>query len=269
MWVATFVVVGFAVAAVYAAGLLRGRDDRHHRMGFTVPFAFATVAAIVQPFVGHVLGARLYGDQPTKLAAIELAPHAEDHAPLVIGGVYLDGERRFAIELPQLGSIISRGAPGREVPGIADVPEADRPDDELVTATHWSFQLMVGLGLGLAGLGGAYWWARRRGRDWLGRRWFLRAAVAAGAAAIATLELGWTTTELGRQPWIAYGQMRVVDAVTGVSGLSVWLTFAVLTSVYAALGVAAVLVLRSMARRWREGEPADLPTPYSPEELAR
>jgi cytochrome d ubiquinol oxidase subunit I len=264
MWVATFVVVGFAVAAVYAVGLMRGRDDRHHRMGFAVPFAFATVAALVQPLVGHVLGARLAGDQPTKLAAIELAPEAEDHAPLVIGGFLLDGERRFAIELPDLGSIISRGAPDRVVPGIADFPEADRPADELVTATHWSFQLMVGLGLALAALSAAYWWARRRGRDWLGRRWFLRAAVGAGAAAIVTLELGWTTTELGRQPWIAYGQMRIVDAVTGVSGVGVWITFVVLTSVYAALGLGATLVLRSMARRWREGAPTDLPTPYGP-----
>jgi hypothetical protein len=28
--------------------------------------------------------------------------------------------------------------------------------------------------------------------------------------------------------------------------------------------VAATLVLRSMARRWREGAPLDLPTPYGP-----
>jgi cytochrome d ubiquinol oxidase subunit I len=262
MWVATFMVVGFSVAAVYAAGLLRGRDDRHHRLGFSVAFAFAAVSALAQPLVGHVLGARLAGDQPSKLAAIELSPHAEDHAPLALGGVYLDGERRYSVEIPWLGSLISRGAVDRTVPGLDEVPVTDRPDDGLVTAVHWSFQLMVGLGLALAALGAGYWWARRRGRDWLQRRWFLRLAVAAGGASIASLELGWTTTELGRQPWIAYGQMRIVDAVTHGSG--VWITFVALTSVYAALGVAATLVLRSMARRWREGEPIDLPTPYGP-----
>jgi cytochrome d ubiquinol oxidase subunit I len=261
MFAATFMVVGFCTAAVYATGLLRGRDDRHHRLGFAVPFAFATVAALTQPVLGHVLGMRLAGDQPSKLAAIELSPHAEAHAPLAIGGVYLDGERRYAIEIPDLGSLISRAAVDRAVPGLDAIPADERPDDSLVTAVHWSFQLMVGLGLALMALGVGYWWAVRRGRDWLAQRWFLRAAVLAGAASIASLELGWTTTELGRQPWIVYGYMKVADAVTGNDG--VWITFGVLSGIYVAMGIAATVVLRSMARRWREGEPIDLPTPYS------
>ena len=33
MWIATVMVVGFLVAAVYATGILRGRDNRHHRLG--------------------------------------------------------------------------------------------------------------------------------------------------------------------------------------------------------------------------------------------
>ena len=38
MWIATFMVTGFVVAAVYARGMLVGRNDHHHRLGFTVPF---------------------------------------------------------------------------------------------------------------------------------------------------------------------------------------------------------------------------------------
>ena len=263
MWVGTFLVVGFTVAAVYAAGMLRGRDDRHHRVGFTVAFAFGTVAAITQPLVGHLLGSRLAADQPSKLAAIELSAHPEDHAPLAIGGIYLDGQRRFALEIPDLGSLISRGAVDRTVPGLDAIPADARPDDALVTMVHWSFQLMVGLGLALMGLSASFWWARRRGRDWLQRRWFLRTAVAAGGASIASLELGWMTTELGRQPWIVYGYLRIADAVTRNAG--VWITFGVLSTVYLAMGVGAAIVLLSMARRWRDGEALDLPTPYGPE----
>src|SRR4051794_18133830 len=60
MWVAAFMVVGLLVSGVYAFGLLRGRDDAHHRLGFTVPFMFASVAALGQPLVGHVLGMRIH-----------------------------------------------------------------------------------------------------------------------------------------------------------------------------------------------------------------
>ena len=41
MFVAAYAVAGFLTAAVYAVGMLRGRTDRRHRIGFTVPFAFA------------------------------------------------------------------------------------------------------------------------------------------------------------------------------------------------------------------------------------
>ena len=131
-----------------------------------------------------------------------------------------------------------------------------------MTLVHWSFQLMDGIGTLLLAFSAAYWIARRRGRDWLRSRRFLRAAVVAGPAAIAALELGWVTTEVGRQPWIAHEVMRVEDAVT--TGAGVWIALVGLVVIYASMAVATLLVLRSMARRWRERADADLPTPYGP-----
>ncbi|HEX2783383.1 MAG TPA: cytochrome ubiquinol oxidase subunit I [Ilumatobacteraceae bacterium] len=87
------------------------------------------------------------------------------------------------------------------------------------------------------------------------------AAVAAGPLAVLALELGWMTTELGRQPWIVYHVMHIRDAVSRDN--AIWVSFAVLLLVYAGMVIGAVAVLRSMARRWREGSAIDLPTPYS------
>jgi len=262
MWVATVMVVGFCTASVYATGLLRGRDDRHHRLGFRVGFAFAAVAALFQPLVGHLAGARLAGAQPTKLAAMDLAVETEQPAPLVIGGVLVDGERRFAIEIPKLGSLIARASVDRPVVGLDAFAAADRPKDALVSTVHLTFQAMVGLGLSLAALGAVFWLAVRRGRDLLASRRFLWVALLAGPASVAALELGWMTTELGRQPWVVYRLLRVEDAVTRGSG--VWMTLAALVAGYTLMTVMATITLRSMARRWRAGEPLELPTPYSP-----
>ena len=103
MFVATYLVTGFVVAAVYAVGILRGRRDRAHHLGFVVAFAFATVAALVQPVIGHVAGMRLATDQPSKLAAMELSLETETHSPLIIGGVLIDGEVRGGIRIPNVG----------------------------------------------------------------------------------------------------------------------------------------------------------------------
>ena len=259
MWVGAFMVVGFVVAAVYAAGMLRGRRDAHHRLGFGVPFAFATIAALLQPVIGHLLGIRLGETQPSKLAAFELATTTEQPAPLRVGGLLVDGEPRWFLEIPRWGSFIARGSFSKPVRGLDTFPPADQPP---VNLTHVAFQSMVGIGSLLALAVLAFWIARWRGRDPLRNRWVLRGLVAAGPLAVVALESGWVATEVGRQPWVVFGYLRTTDAA-GSNGW-LWLLLVVTGVVYAAMTVGAVIVLRSMARRWRAGE-ENLPSPYGPE----
>ncbi|GAB2496604.1 hypothetical protein GCM10027063_39550 [Promicromonospora xylanilytica] len=98
----------FTIAGVYAVGMLRGRRDAHHRLWFLIPFSFASVAAIVQPVIGHLLGGGLGDRQPAKLAAFELATTTESPSPLRIGGLLIDGEVHCALDVPVLGSLIAQ-----------------------------------------------------------------------------------------------------------------------------------------------------------------
>ena len=97
--------------------------------------------------------------------------------------------------------------------------------------------------------------------------WFLRAVAISGAGAILALWCGWIVTEVGRQPWIVQGYMRTSEAVTDAKGI--WFSFALVLLLYAAIGTIAILVLRGMSRRWREGgaEP-DVDTPLRAEPAA-
>jgi cytochrome d ubiquinol oxidase subunit I len=262
MWVGAYVVVGLLVAGAYAVGMLRGRRDRHHRLGFLIPFVFATVAAISQPFVGHVLGLRVAETQPAKLAAFELAETTEQPAPLRLGGVIIDGEVRYNIDIPKIGSLIARNSFDKPVPGLDSIPEDEHPP---VNITHLAFQTMVGIGTLLAGMTALFWLLLWRGRDLTRHRWFLRAVAVAGPLAVIALEAGWIATEVGRQPWVVWQVLRTTEA----AGDSPWIWWSLTGTivVYTGLTVGAVVVLRSMARRWREGE-HDLPSPYGPQSAA-
>lgn len=260
MWLAAYMVVGFVLAAVYAVGMLRGRRDQHHRLGFMVPFVFASVAALAQPVVGHLLGGNLGDRQPAKLAAFELAETTESPSPLRIGGWMVDGEVYGAIDIPVLGSIIAQNSFTEPVSGLDTIPVADHPP---VNLTHWAFQTMVGIGTLLALAVVVFWIARWRNRDLLENTWFLRFAAVAGPLAVLAMEAGWVATEVGRQPWVVYGVLRTSDAAGSNSGL--WWLLATTVLVYAGLTVGAVLVLRSMASRWRAGD-MELPSPYGPQQ---
>jgi cytochrome d ubiquinol oxidase subunit I len=84
--------------------------------------------------------------------------------------------------------------------------------------------------------------------------WFYRAVMAAGPMALVALIAGWTTTEVGRQPWVVYKVMRTSQAVTDARGL--WAAYIVLAAVYLLLMVAVAWLLRRLARRPPEAEVA-------------
>lgn len=265
MWLGAYMLVGFVVAAVYAAGRLRGRDDPHHRLGLAVPLRFASVAAILQPVVGHILGMALGDIQPSKLAAFELATTTEQPAPLRIGGLLIDGKAEGYLEIPKWGSFIARGSFSKPVRGLDTFSPDELPP---INTTHVAFQVMVGIGTLLAVAVVIYWLARWRGHDLADRRWALRCLVVAGPLAVLALECGWVATEVGRQPWTVFGVLRTVDAAGDNPGL--WWVFSGVVVVYLGMTVGAWVVLRSMARRWRAGE-EELPSPYgpAPEEVVR
>jgi len=253
MIIAAFVVAGFGTASVYAVAWLRGRRDRYHRLGFLIPFVTAAALMPVQVVVGDWAARFVADNQPVKLAAMEARFETERGAPLSIGGIVVDGELRYALEIPNGLSLLAGGSPDARIAGLEEVPPADRPP---VNVVRIAFQTMVGLGFALLGLAAWFavvWWRRR---DLPRSRWFYRAAAASGVAAVVALEAGWVTTEVGRQPWVVYGQLRTADAVNTAPGL--WVGLVVVAAVYAVLTVATVYVLRRMTR--------NAPVPIAPQE---
>jgi cytochrome bd ubiquinol oxidase subunit I len=252
MILAAFLVTGYGVASVYAVAMLRGRRDRYHRLGFLLPFTFAALLTPVQFGVGDWAAHFVADNQPVKLAAMEGVFETERGAPLHLGGIEVDGELRYAVEIPYGLSLLAHWDPDAEIMGLNEVPVDRRPP---VNVVHLSFQTMVAMGSGLLGLAGWFglaWWRRR---DLPRSPWFLRAASLAGVAAVVALEAGWVTTEVGRQPWIVYGVMRTSDAVTSAPGLR--FGFYALLVVYTLMTVATVYVLRRLA--W-------MPVPAAPQE---
>ncbi|TMR13434.1 cytochrome ubiquinol oxidase subunit I [Nonomuraea turkmeniaca] len=253
MILAAFMVAGFTMASVYAVAMLRGRRDRYHRLGLLLPLTVAAIVTPVQIGVGDWAAHAVANNQPVKLAAMEGVFETARGVPLHLGGIEIDGELRYALEIPNALSLLAHWDPHAEIRGLNEVPPADRPP---VNVVHWAFQIMVGLGFALLVL--AVWlalsWKRRR--DLPSSPWFLRATACSGVAAVAALEAGWIVTEVGRQPWIVYGVQRTSEAVNPAPGLVYG--FVLVTAVYVALTVATVYVLRRLAR--------DVPVPIAPQE---
>ncbi len=269
MYLAGVMVVGYTVAGVYAVLLSRGRTSRVYRLGFIVPLAFAAFVTPLQPVVGHFAGQVVADRQPIKLAAMEGLAETGTRVPLEVGGVFVDGELRGAVEVPIPGllSFLAQNDFDAEVIGLDAVPEDERPPTGVV---HIAYTIMIGIGSALVGLAAWIgWWWRRHGRHgWIEGdvaperfRWLLRAIMIAGPSAIVAMETGWITTEVGRQPWIVHGILRTEDAVTDAG--YIWWTLGALTVLYTILTVATIAVIISMSRRWAAGE-KDLITPYGP-----
>lgn len=253
MILAALMVTGFGVASVYAVAMLRGKRDRYHRLGLLVPLTGASILAPVQIGVGDWAAEMVGHYQPTKLAAMEGLDRTTSGAREAIFGWYYDGHLHYALRIPDGLSILATHSLHGKVQGLDATSPALRPP--LINLVHLSFDFMVVIGFGLLALGAWLAWSWRRHHDLPRSRWFLAAVSASGAAAVVAMELGWITTEVGRQPWIVYHVMLVAQAVNPEPGVQygVWAVVAI----YSVLTVILVAVLRHLAKS---------PLPAAPQE---
>jgi cytochrome d ubiquinol oxidase subunit I len=256
---AALLCAGFAVSSIYAVGMLRGRRDRLHRLGFLIPFSIAAVATPLQMLVGDQAVRQVVKLQPIKFAAMEMVPTTATHVPERLGGHMRDGVPTGGIPIPDLASFLTGFHADTRIVGLDTVPPDARPP---ATIVHWAFDVMLAAASALSLLSVWFLLAWLFRRDLPRTRWFLRACAVAGVVAMVALEAGWVLTEVGRQPWVVYGFLRTAEAVTRAPGI--WGSFTIVVAIYAVVGISLVLILRAMSRRWRTGEGDALPGPYAP-----
>jgi cytochrome d ubiquinol oxidase subunit I len=91
-------------------------------------------------------------------------------------------------------------------------------------------------------------------------RWYLRLCQISTCLGFVAVIAGWTTTEVGRQPWTVYGLMRTVDSVSpSLTGSDVLVSLLLYVAVYLLIyPVGLSIMLRFV---WRGPIASDEATP--------
>lgn len=247
MMLACYVATGFGAAAVYAFGMLRGKRDDYHRKALLICLAVGAVAIPLQIFTGDLNARSVERLQPAKYAAMEGVMRSGYGLPLYIGGFPnpQTGQTPFAITIPQGESLLAHFALNTFTEGLDSFPPDARPEPVRV---HLAFDGMVGCGFFILLVGALFWLLFfKRKRRIPEQKWLLAGVVIAGICSFLAVELGWITTEEGRQPWIIYNVMRVANAVTPDQLMTI--SFVIFSIIYLFLGTTLVVFLLQLARR--------------------
>jgi cytochrome d ubiquinol oxidase subunit I len=212
-------------------------------------------AIVIQLSVGNQLGVIEGHYQPVKIAAAEAlwdSCKPCSFSVAQIGGYSQSNQSTNKIILiPHLLSVLATGTWSGPVTGLdqlqAQYQKKYGPGNYIpnVAIQYWSMRTMAGLGslvLLFALWGG---WLLLRGT--LSRsKVFLRVAVWAVVTPFLMNTAGWLLTESGRQPWIAQGLQKTINANSpSVSATEIWISLSAFVLAYIVLGAAdLVLMLR-------------------------
>ncbi|HTV31183.1 MAG TPA: cytochrome ubiquinol oxidase subunit I [Xanthobacteraceae bacterium] len=213
MLLAAYLTGAFCVAASGAWYLLRLVFHAEARIMLRMGLGLAAVLVPVQIFFGHLNGEYVVDHQPSKMAAIEARWHNEKPASEVLLAWPDVANRRnlFAITLPApLGSLIDSDNLSAAEVGLNSIPPQDQPP---VVIPFFSFRIMVGCGVIMLLISWIGSYLNQKGLLEKNRPLLWATFLSFPLPFIAILT-GWFTAEVGRQPWVVYGVLRTVDALT-------------------------------------------------------
>jgi cytochrome d ubiquinol oxidase subunit I len=244
----------FVVAGLGAYYVLANQHPDYGRLFVRIGVMVGVVAACAQLLTGDLEGVQVTALQPVKLAAMEGLFHTEHGAGIVILGQpnvttqSLDNP----IIIPYVLSFLTYRNWTARVVGLDAFPRGIWPDN--VPLTYYMYHIMVGLGtifIGIMVLAAFLLWRR-----WIFQaRWMLWILLLAIPFPFIANTAGWLTTELGRQPWVAYGLMRTSSGPSpALSSANVLFTLIGFAGMYLILGLLYVVLVVQEALRGPHGE---------------
>jgi cytochrome d ubiquinol oxidase subunit I len=264
---ASFLVSGAFVAGISAWQITKNRQVEVFRKGAKLGAVTVLASAVLVSISGDMDMKIMVEQQPMKVAAAEALYTTQTEAPFSILTIGTPGgeEATDIITVPGLLSWLATGSVDGEVQGIDNLQaqyvqtySQYGPDQSYIPnipVTYWSFRLMIGLGM-LAALW-ALWalWALRGGRVPKGR-FFSISSAAILFFPLFGISFGWIFTEMGRQPWVVFGEQLTANANSPLlTSTEVWITMIGFTLVYAIL---AIVEVGLMVKYIKAGAPEDV-----------
>lgn len=250
MLVASGLTAAFLIAGISAYRILKQDHKPAPQLALKTAVIAAAILIPIQIFLGDLHGLNSFEHQPAKVAAVEAVWKTEKGAPLVLFAIpdTKNQKNDFAIEIPNVASLILTHKMDGEIKGLNEFPNAHPP----VAPVFYAFRLMLGVGmlmLIVSWFGCWQFFLIAKGRKKEIPPLLLKVFVAMTFAGwIATLA-GWYVTEIGRQPWLVTGVLKTTDAVTKVPVANVGISLTIYLTLYFVLLIAYIRTLFVMANK--------------------
>lgn len=248
---ASVMFAGGVMIAVAAYHLKRNQHVESMFASLRMGLWSVIVGGVGTALSGDGLGLAMVKTQPMKMAAAEALYNTAAPASfsLFTWGTPDGKSELWSIRVPNLLSFLSTHDFSGQVEGLNDLQaqyvSLYGPGDymPIIWATYWSFRWMIGLGVlaGIVAVVGLI--LTRKGKINL-PKWTWNAAIWSAPLALIAIAVGWTFTEMGRQPWLVFKLMKTADGVSpGITGLDVLISLVVFTLVYGVLAVVEFKIL--------------------------
>lgn len=247
MVIAAYLSTAFIVGGVAALYLIRNRYIPHAKIMLGMAVIMAILVAPLQLFVGDLHGLNTLKYQPAKIAAMEGIWETETHSPLLLFAIPDDQAQinRYAIGIPEMASLILTHSRDGQIKGIKDFAAKAPP----VAPVFYAFRMMVGIGILMILIGIVSVIQYLRGKlfvsTWLHYWW-----IAMMPSGFIALLAGWFVTEIGRQPYVVYGVIDTVNAVTpaNLSAQVAWSLASFVVIYTSVFGAGSYYILKLIAK---------------------
>jgi cytochrome bd ubiquinol oxidase subunit I len=262
---------GFSTAAMFVFGisayhLLRNKDSEFFKKSLSMSTIYGFISILLVIFVGHSQAQHMVATQPMKMAAAEALWESENSASFSLFTIVDENDKEdvISIRIPYALSFLAYDRFEGEVKGINELQKSFEakygPGNYIppITLSYWTFRIMVGAGFLMLFIFGLYLYLLWRKKP-IEKGWFFKLMPFAIALPYLANTTGWILTEIGRQPWVVYGLMKIEDAVSpSVSAGMVLTTLIGFVLLYGVLMFADVYLLAKFAKAGPETNPLTL-----------
>jgi cytochrome d ubiquinol oxidase subunit I len=251
-----FVTGAFFIIGISSYHLLRKRNLEFFNRSFRLGTIVGLISIFLVILVGHSQGQHMVKTQPMKMAAAEALWKSEDPASFSVFSIVdqKNQEDIFSFRLPGVLSLLSYNQFKGEVKGLLDLQSEYEnlygPGNYIpsITTTYWAFRAMVGSGFLMFFISAISLWIVMRKLD-MSKIKLMKFFPFVIFLPYLANSSGWILTEMGRQPWVVYGYLKTVDAVSpNVTAGMVWMSIVGFSVVYGILMVADIYLLSKYAK---------------------